>query len=66
MRFLPDAPILTTRRYDRFLRFLHTFLMQQAHLFFMLFPGVVGVIRTAMVGLCGLGKIRAEKPLRFF
>jgi hypothetical protein len=40
--------------------------MQKAHLFFMLFPGVVGVLRAAMVGLCGLGKIRAENPAQFF
>jgi len=66
MRFLPDAPILTPRPYDRFLRFSHTLLMQMAKLFFTLFSVVVGVLCTGVVGLCGLGKIQQKIPRHFF
>jgi hypothetical protein len=66
MRFLPDVTNFTTRPYDRFLWFSHTFLMQMAHLFFTLFPVVVGVLCRGAVGLCGLGKIPSKNPAQIF
>jgi hypothetical protein len=40
--------------------------MQMAKLFFTLFLGVIGVLCTGAVRLCGLGKIRPKNPAQFF
>lgn len=66
MRFLPDVPILTPRPYDRFLRFSHTLLMQMAHLFFTLFPVVVGVLCTERSGCAGWVKFSPKILHSFF